>query len=92
VTTSPQIGHLSRNCPDKDTVPGNENNKLPGLPSYSMEMTLLEDDSDSGSHGVLKSMPVGSSRMPKLPLMKTSVKITRFGNLYASEVYLFDYV
>jgi hypothetical protein len=54
------VGHLSRNCPRKNTMSGNGNNKPPGVPSYSMsmEMSLLEDDNDTNN--VLKSMPVGS--------------------------------
>lgn len=50
-------GHMSRNCPRKNTVRGNGNNKPPGLPSFSMTMDILEDDSEKDS--VLKSMPVG---------------------------------
>ena len=52
-----ETGHMSRNCPKKGTVLGNGNNKLPGVPSYSMGMTLLEDDRDG--EDVLEAMPVG---------------------------------
>jgi hypothetical protein len=52
------VGHLSRNCPRRNTMSGNGNNKPPGVPSYSMTMSLIEDENDSGD--VLRSMPVGS--------------------------------
>ena len=48
---------MSRNCPQNNTVKGNGSNKPPGLPSYSMDMTLLEDEPDKND--VLESMPVG---------------------------------
>jgi hypothetical protein len=50
-------GHMSRNCPRKNTIKGNGNNKPPGLPSFSMEMSILEDDSEGNN--TLESMPVG---------------------------------
>jgi hypothetical protein len=53
-----EVGHLSRNCPHKNVMPGNGNNRPPGVPSFSMDMTLIEDDNDTGD--VLSSMPVGS--------------------------------
>jgi Zinc knuckle len=51
-----EVGHVSRNCPHKNNMPGNGNNKPPGVPSYSMEMAVIESD-DSGE--ALESMPVG---------------------------------
>lgn len=35
-------GHMSCNCPHKNVVKGSGNNKLPGVPSYSMDMTVDE--------------------------------------------------
>ena len=49
-------GHISRNCPTKHTVKSNTR-KPPGIPSYSMEMEVLEDLSDTEE--VLESVPVG---------------------------------
>ena len=37
---------------------GKGNNKPPGLPSYSMEMTILDEDLDDGD--TLETMPVGA--------------------------------
>ena len=37
-----EIGHLSRNFPRRNLLPGGSK-KPPGVPSYSMEMTLVED-------------------------------------------------
>ena len=56
-------GHMSRNCPKKNLVTGSRINELPGVPSYSMEMSIIEDDEDSTDLGVLYSMPVGSISM-----------------------------
>jgi hypothetical protein len=53
-----EIGHLSRNCPRKNSMPGNGKNKPPGVPSYSMEMTVIESTEDASD--VLDSMPLGS--------------------------------
>jgi hypothetical protein len=50
-------GHLSHNCPDGQSVPGNGSGKPPGLPNYSMEMGLIENVDESSE--VLDSMPVG---------------------------------
>ena len=52
-----EVGHISRNCPHLNSVKGNGGTKPPGIPSYNMEMTLIEDNSDPGE--VLESMPVG---------------------------------
>ena len=52
---------MSRNCPQKNTVKGNGKNKPPGLPSYSMEMSILEDINNGDD--LLDSMPVGSMNM-----------------------------
>ena len=51
-----EVGHISRNCPKRNNVPGNGTNKPPGVPSYSMEMTVVESD-DSGE--IIESLPVG---------------------------------
>jgi hypothetical protein len=56
-----EIGHISRNCPHNNTMPGNGGNKPPGIPSYSMNMNLIEEDGKSGEF--LESMPVGSISM-----------------------------
>lgn len=53
-----EIGHMSRNCPHKKSVKGNGTGKPPGLPSFSMEMNVVEDDNEETQ--VLDSMPVGS--------------------------------
>ena len=53
-----ETGHLSRNCPRKNNITGKGNNKPPGLPSYSMEMTILDEDLDDGD--TLDTMPVGA--------------------------------
>ena len=53
-----ETGHLSRNCPRKNNMAGKGNNKPPGLPSYSMEMTILDEDLDDGD--TLDTMPVGA--------------------------------
>jgi len=42
-------------------MPGNGNNKPPGVPSYSMDMSIIEDVDDSEE--VLETMPVGSINM-----------------------------
>ena len=52
-------GHMSRNCLKKNLVTGSGINKLPGVPSYSMEMSIIEDDEDSTDSEALYSMPVG---------------------------------
>ena len=52
-------GHMSRNCPRRNTVKGNGNNKPPGVPSFSMIMDLLEEDLEIEKNKVLESMPVG---------------------------------
>ena len=49
-------GHLGRNCPTGNIVKF-VGNKPPGMPSYSMQMDLLEED--SGGVELLSSMPVG---------------------------------
>ena len=49
---------MSRSCPHKNTVKGNGSNKPPGVPSYSMDMTVIDDDSDAGD--ILQTMPVGA--------------------------------
>ena len=49
-------GHMSRNCPERNLLKGGTN-KPPGVPSYSMEMSLVEDISDSKE--VLESVPLG---------------------------------
>jgi reverse transcriptase-like protein/aspartyl protease/zinc knuckle protein len=51
------IGHMSKDCPENNSVPGNGTNRPPGIPSYSMQMNLIEDIDDSEE--VLESMPVG---------------------------------
>ena len=51
-------GHMSRNCPHKNIMKGNRNNKPPRVPSYSMDMTIIVDDNDIGD--VLQDMPVGA--------------------------------
>ena len=53
-----EVGHMSRNCPSRSTVKGSGDNKPPGLPSYSMEMTLLDEDIDGDD--VLETMPLGA--------------------------------
>ena len=54
-------GHMSRNCPKRKLVTGSGSNKPPGVPSYSMEMSLIEDDDNSTE--VLESVPFGSISM-----------------------------
>ena len=51
-----ETGHMSRNCPHKNIVKGGGNNKPPGVPSYSMDMTVIVDDTDIGE--VIQTMPV----------------------------------
>ena len=51
-----EVGHISRNCPKRNNVPGNGSNRPPGVPSYSMNMEVIESD-DSGE--TLESLPVG---------------------------------
>ena len=51
-----ESGHLSQNCPTGNVVKF-VGNKPPGVPSYSMEMDLLEEDSRDVK--LLSSMPVG---------------------------------
>ena len=50
------VGHLSRNCPDKDMMPGNGKGKPPGIPSFSMEMEIVEDDDEAND---IETLPVG---------------------------------
>jgi hypothetical protein len=51
-----EVGHMSRNCPHRNTITGSGNNKPPGLPSFGMSMNIIKDD----DHGdILESMPVG---------------------------------
>ena len=54
-------GHMSRNCPHKNTVKGSGGNKPPGVPSYSMDMNVITDDNDS--EDVIQTMPVGAIDM-----------------------------
>ena len=56
-----ELGHMSRNCPHKNTVKGSGGNKPPGVPSYSMDMTVITDDNDS--EDVIQTMPVGAIDM-----------------------------
>jgi hypothetical protein len=65
-------GHMSRNCPTKNTVRGNGNNKPPGVPSYSMNMTIIEDNDSQDNASVLSSMPVGSINMESIEEIKTA--------------------
>ena len=61
-----EIGHLSQNYPRRNLLPGGSK-KPPGVPSYSMEMTLVEDVSDF--EDVLESVPLGylGMRMDHVP-------------------------
>ena len=54
-----EIGHISRNCPHKSTVKGDHGSDTvtTGVPSYGMNMTLLDDVDDDND--VLEYMPVG---------------------------------
>ena len=51
-----ETGHMSCNCPHKNTVAGSGNSKPPGLPSYSIDMTVVIDDD---KEAILQAMPVG---------------------------------
>ena len=51
-----ETGHMSRNCPHKNTVAGSGNSKPPGLLSYSMDMTVVIDDDEEA---ILQAMLVG---------------------------------
>ena len=51
-----EVGHLSRNCPQTNTMKGSTS-KPPGIPNYNIQMDLVEDPDDSNE--VLDSMPVG---------------------------------
>lgn len=53
-----EIGHLSRNCDKKHKMPGDGSGKPPGVPSYSMEMSVIKNDEENDD--VLDSMPVGA--------------------------------
>ena len=57
-----EIGHISRNCPKRNNMPGNGSNRPPGVPSYGMDMTIIESD-DSTASEALESMPVGFINM-----------------------------
>ncbi|KAF8805780.1 hypothetical protein BYT27DRAFT_7103732 [Phlegmacium glaucopus] len=59
-----EVGHMSRNCPDLQTVKGG-GARPPGVPSYSMDMTLVEDIADTND--VLESMPVGAISVRTAP-------------------------
>ena len=50
-----EVGHMSQNCPHKHVVKGNGKSKPPGVPSYSMEMEIVENDT---SDEILDSMSV----------------------------------
>lgn len=52
-----ELGHMSWNCPGRNSMSGGNNNKPPGVPSYSMEMSLVEDMDNSDE--MLDSVPVG---------------------------------
>ena len=49
-------GHMSRNCPTRNSVKGNRGKKPPGVSSYSMDMAFIEDF-DEGAP--LETLPVG---------------------------------
>ena len=51
-----EVGHLSRDCPT-DNIVKFSGSKPPGVPSYSMEMDLLEEG--TGDVELLSSMPIG---------------------------------
>ena len=51
-----EVGHISRNCPRRNNIPGNGSNKPPGIPSYSMDMTVIENDD---SNEIINSLSVG---------------------------------
>ena len=53
-----EIGHLSRNCDKKHKMPGDGSSKPLGVPSYSMEMSVIKNDEENDD--VLDSMPVGA--------------------------------
>ena len=57
-----EVGHLSRNCPQRTMMPGNGSNKPPGIPSFSMEMDVVEN---IDTRNILESMPVGKISMDK---------------------------
>jgi hypothetical protein len=66
-------------------MPGNGNNKPPGIPSFSMEMTLIEDDNNDPNE-VLTSKPVGlikitTDDIPKDMQVKIGISGTRFGSI-----------
>ena len=54
-----EVGHMSRNCPQNNTVKGNGGKKPPGVSTFSMNMSIIEEDNDTSSNSVISSMPVG---------------------------------